>query len=226
MTTLIKNLEIAQLLKLSQSYRDQGYEVIIHPNVEYLPEFLKNYRPDMIARSGDEAVIVEVKSRSSLNFLSKQYLRSLAQVVEEHSEWRFELIIVNPDEDEYIPKAESSLEEEEIKSQLQIAKQMTMQHPESSILYIWALTEATLRLVTEKEGLSLQRFDVRYLVKQLLVEGVISRTEYQLLMDANSLRNMVGHGFKAPKITMDFVDSLIQTTEQLLEALHLDLEAS
>ncbi len=101
-----------------------------------------------------------------------------------------------------------------------VASQLLRQHPESAILYSWSLVEATLRLVAEKEGLSLRRFDPLYLVKQLAIEGVISQSEYQRLMDSLSLRNAVAHGFRTTPITQDSVDKLIKMTEQLLETLN------
>ncbi len=64
MATPTANLERERLLKLAEEYRDRGYEISIHPNSEDLPDFLRNYRPDMIARREDDAVVIEVKSRS------------------------------------------------------------------------------------------------------------------------------------------------------------------
>lgn len=225
MATPTANIERERLLKLAEDYRDKGYEILFHPNPDDLPNFLKNYRPDMIVRRGDEAVVIEVKSRSSLNSSSSQYLRNLAQVIDQHPGWRFELVMTNPEEATYSPKAEGSLQEDEIKSRLQVAKQLVTQDPESAILYSWSLVEATLRLVAEKEGLSLQRFDPLYLVKQLATEGVISRSEYQLLMNALSLRNAIAHGFKTTQLTQKSVYELIEITEQLLKNLHFGEEA-
>jgi uncharacterized protein YutE (UPF0331/DUF86 family) len=88
-------------------------------------------------------------------------------------------------------------------------------------LYAWSLVEATLRLVAEKEGLSLQRFDSLYLVKQLAIEGVISKSEYQVLMNALSLRNAIAHGFKTTQLTPKNVQELIETTEKLLKTLQM-----
>ena len=224
MATPTANLERERLLILAEAYRDKGYEVSFHPNLEDLPDFLKNYQPDMIVRRGDEAVVIEVTSRSSLNS-STQYLRNLAQVVDQHPGWRFELVMTNPEDAIYSSKAEESLQEPEIESRLQIARQLATQHIESAILYSWSLVEATLRLVVEKEGLSLQRFDSLYLVKQLATEGVISQSEYQLLMNARSLRNAISHGFKTTQLTESSVYELIEITEQLLEALHAGEEA-
>ena len=220
MATPTANIERERLLKLAEEYRDQGYEISIHPNPEDLPDFLRNYRPDMIARSEDETVVIEVKSRSSLNSSSAQYLPNLAQVIEQHAGWRFELVMTNPEDVTYSLKAESSLQANEIKSRLKIARQLLEQHPESAILYSWSLVEATLRLVAEKEGLSLRRFNPLYLVKQLAIEGIISQSEYQLLMDSLSLCNAVAHGFKTTQIKQDSVARLIKITEQLLKTLH------
>jgi uncharacterized protein YutE (UPF0331/DUF86 family) len=218
-------LEREQLLKLAEEYRGKGYDVSFHPNSEDLPDFLRNYRPGMIVRRGDEAVIVEVKSRSSLDSSSTE-LRHLAQLVEQHPGWRLELVMTNSeDATTYFPKAESSLQESEIESRLQVARQLTTQHLESAILYTWSLVEATLRLVAEHEGLSLQRSAPLYLVKQLVAEGIISRSEYQLLMDTLSLRNDIAHGFKTTQLTREYIDELINITEQLLKALHCNPRA-
>jgi uncharacterized protein YutE (UPF0331/DUF86 family) len=225
MATPTANLERERLLQLAEEYRDKGYEISFHPNPEDLPDFLRNYRPDMIVRREDEAVIIEVKSRRSLNSSSRQYLQNLAQSVEQHPGWRFELVMTNPEDAVYSPKAESSLQQPEIETRLQVARQLATQHPESAILYSWSLVEATLRLVAEHEGMSLQRLDPLYLVKQLVTEGVISRPEYQLLMDALSLRNAIAHGFKATQITQESVYQLIDVAEQLLKTLHIGAEA-
>jgi uncharacterized protein YutE (UPF0331/DUF86 family) len=218
------NPERERLLILAEEYRNKGYEVSFHPNLEDLPDFLKNYQPDMIVRRGDEAVVIEVTSRSSLNS-STQYLRNLAQVVEQHPGWRFELVMTNPEDAIYSSKAEESLQEHEIELRLPVARQLATEQIESAILYSWSLVEATLRLVIEKEGLSLQRFDSLYLVKQLATEGVISQSEYRLLMNALSLRNAVAHGFKTTHLTESSVYELIEITEQLLKALHAGEEA-
>jgi hypothetical protein len=226
MATSTTNLERERLLQLAEEYRNKGYEVSFHPNPEDLPDFLKDYRPDMVVRREDEAVIIEVKSRRSLlNSSSKQYLQNLAQSVEQQPGWRLELVMANPEDATYSPKAESSLQQPEVETRLQVARQLATQHPDSAILYSWSLVEATLRLVAEHEGLSLQRLDSLYLVKQLVTEGVISRLEYQLLMDALSLRNAIAHGFKVTQVTPEVVCELINVVEQLLKTLCTSAEA-
>ena len=97
---------------------------------------------------------------------------------------------------------------------------MAIDHPESALLYSWSLVEATLRLVAEHEGLTLERVDPPYLVKHLATEGVISRSQYQLLMNVFSLRNAIAHGFKTTQLKQESLHDLINTTEQLLESLN------
>lgn len=227
MATPTANIERERLLKLAEEYRERGYEVLFHPNLEDLPDFLKSYRPDMIVRLGKESVVIAVKSRSSLNSSSTQYLRNLAQAVAENPGWRFELVMTNPEDAVYFPKAEGSLQEHEIEARLQVAKKLVaQQHLESAMLYSWSLVEATLRIVSEKEELSLTRLQPLFLVKQLASEGVISQSEYQLLMNALSLRNAIAHGFKTTQLTQNSVCELIEIAEQLLKSLHTGEEAS
>ncbi|HIK18279.1 MAG TPA: hypothetical protein IGS53_23745 [Leptolyngbyaceae cyanobacterium M33_DOE_097] len=225
MATPTANLERERLLQLAEEYRTKGYEISFQPNSENLPDFLRNYRPDLIAQREGEAVIIEVKSRNSLNSASGQYLQNLAQSVEQHPGWRFELVMINPEDADYFLKAKSSLQQPEIETGLQVARQLAVQHPEVAILYSWSLVEAILRLVVEHEGLSLQRLDPLYLVKQLVTEGIISRPQYQLLMDALSLRNVIAHGFKVSQITQETVNGLIDGAEQLLRIIDPIAEA-
>lgn len=56
-------------------------------------------------------------------------------------------------------------------------------------------------------------------MKQLVSEGGISRTEYQLLMNALSLRNAIAHGFKTTQLTQESLYELIDLTEHLLDTL-------
>ncbi len=213
-----EQLERSRLLELVTEYRQKGYEVLLSPKPEELPDFLRSYHPDMIVSRGEEKVVIEVTSRPSI--ASAQYLQGLAQAVEEHPGWRVELVMTNPEDALYSAKVEGSLQEHEIKSQLQVATELTVHHPESAILYAWSLAEATLRLLANKEGLDLQRPEPLRLLKQLATEGVISKAEYQSLMNAFALRNAIAHGFKTTHLTPNVVLNLIEVTEQLLNSLN------
>jgi uncharacterized protein YutE (UPF0331/DUF86 family) len=219
MAARTEQLERERLLKLAEEYRQKGYEVILSPKPEDMPNFLKGYSPDMIVRRGEEAVVIEVKSRSSIT--TAQYLRDLAQVVGEHPGWRVELVMTNPEDVGYIANVEGSLQEHEIKSQLQVARELAERHPESAILYAWSLAEATLRLVANHEGINLQKLEAPLrLLKQLATEGIISKSEYETLMNASQSRSAIAHGFKTTLPTQISVLELLEITEQLLNSLN------
>ncbi len=220
MATPTQMTERGQLLKRAEEYRTQGYEVSLEPRSEDLPDFLKDYRPDMVVRRGDEAAVIEVRSRSSLKADSSQYLRNLTQAIAQHPGWRLELVMANPEGATDSTHAAESLPALAIAAQLPGVKQLATQHREAAILQAWSLVEATLRLVAEKEALSVKKFDTAYLIKQLATEGSISRAEYQVLMDLLSLRNAIAHGFKTTALTENVVDELVAIAEQILAALH------
>ncbi len=46
-----------------QAYRGKGYDVSIEPQGDQLPDFLQAFRPDLIARKGDEHIVVKVRVR-------------------------------------------------------------------------------------------------------------------------------------------------------------------
>jgi uncharacterized protein YutE (UPF0331/DUF86 family) len=215
-TTTIEKDQL--LLKLAKDYSDKGYEPSLHPSTETLPDFLKSYRPDMIVRRGEESIVILIQSRISLNSSSSR-LAELAQVIKNEPGWKFDLVMSNSEDAAYALKAEGSLQPNEIYAGLQMLDLLINHSLESAILYAWSLSEAVLRLVVEKEGLRSKRSDPPYLVKQLATEGMISRDEYQVLMNAMALRNAIAHGFKTSQLTPDVVFQLIEITKQLLETL-------
>lgn len=209
------------LLKLAEEYQRKGYQVAFEPGTEDLPSFLKRFRPNMIAVGSDESVVVEVKSRSSVE-PDAEYIRSLAQAVEEQSGWRFEFVIVSLEDRNADTKLaiaaqkQEDLGRQEIESGLQSVRQIVATHPESAMLYAWSLTEAALRLLAKKEEIGLRRFDSLYVLKELVYEGVISRSDYQVLTSMLSLRNAIAHGFKVAQLTSATICELVDVAEHLL----------
>jgi hypothetical protein len=84
---------------LAEEYRRQGYEVMEAPSPEYLPDFLAGYQPDVLIHKGQEALVVVVRSRSSLT--TDPQVRELARVVQAMPDWHFELVVVG--EEEQVP---------------------------------------------------------------------------------------------------------------------------
>lgn len=213
------DLEREKLLQLAEDYRHQGYDISFNPRPEDLPPFLKSYRPDLVVYREDEAVVVEVKSHAALTSPAETSLSQLAQVIQSQPGWRLELVVIDSQEDTLARNAANSLKKSEILAQFALVSDLASKHPESAFLYAWSLTEAACRLVTEHEGLSLKSTNPLYLIKQLITAGVISRADYQYLLEVLSSRNLVAHGFRAQPITEDSVHELVNITKKLLEIL-------
>src|SRR4051812_34207834 len=106
-------VERTEVERVAREYREKGYEVQIEPAVSELPDFIREYRPDIIARSGKECVVIEVKQRVS--DLDRNRLRTIAQRVESRPGWRF--IVVSPGDAEAWPTSDIAIfDERKIKS--------------------------------------------------------------------------------------------------------------
>jgi hypothetical protein len=57
----LQPLESQVIAKVADEYRRRGYDVAVKPSGADLPDFLGDFKPDLIARNGTESVVVEVK---------------------------------------------------------------------------------------------------------------------------------------------------------------------
>jgi hypothetical protein len=94
MTLNTSTREQQRLREIAREYRQRGYDVIIEPRADQLPGFLAPFRIDMLARSAEETVIVEVRTQESLSDTPE--LDAVAQALQDHASWRFELVVTNP----------------------------------------------------------------------------------------------------------------------------------
>jgi REase_AHJR-like len=51
-----------KLQEIAGEYEARGYEVVVEPGPEKLPEFLAGFHPDLVARGPNESVVIEVKN--------------------------------------------------------------------------------------------------------------------------------------------------------------------
>ena len=75
-----------------------------------------------------------------------------------------------------------------------------------------------MRLLSEEEGLVLERLNPLSILTQATSNGVISRDDYNLLTKAMKYRNALAHGFKTIDFNPTLVRELISTTKRLLQS--------
>jgi uncharacterized protein YutE (UPF0331/DUF86 family) len=202
---------------LAEEYRSRGYEVIEEPSPAQLPDFLSGYRPDLLVRKGDEAIVVEVKSRSSL--AKDAQIRELAQLLQTKPHWNFELVVVGESERMSAPAGARPFERDDILRRIEAAEKLLESgFSEAALLLAWSTSEATLRLLIEEEGIVLDHLNPPYILKQAVMHGVIARDEYNFLTNVIKYRNALVHGFKTLDFDPALVSELISRTKRLLQS--------
>ena len=211
-------LERQRARALAEEYRSKGYEVIEEPSPEQLPDFLSGYRPALIVRKGDEAIVVEVKSRSSL--AKDPRIRELARLLHTKPYWNFELVVVAEGERFDTPEGARPFERGDILQRVEGAESLLeSEFSEAALLLAWSATEATVRLLLQEEGVMLDRPMPLHIVKQAVMNGVISREDYKFLTNVMKYRNALVHGFKPIDFDADLVKELIGVTNRLLQSI-------
>jgi REase_AHJR-like len=217
MRPAMADLEALRLREVEEEYRAKGYDVVPSPQGDQLPEWLASYRPDLLARKGDDAVVVEVKSLASL--ASDAKLQHLAKAVRAQPGWRLDLIVVGQRGRELIADGAEEWNEGDVARGLaEVDALLAAGHTEAALLLAWSATEATLRLLAAGDEIELKRQDPPYLLKQLAFNAVIAREEYDLLWEAMRLRNAVAHGLKPARLDPAQVRTLAETAARLLRA--------
>jgi REase_AHJR-like len=202
---------------IAEEYRSRGYKVIEQPSPEQLPEFLVGYHPDVLVQRGDEAIIVEVKSRSSL--IKDPRIKELARLVQAEPHWNFELVVVGEEDPLSAPEGAAPFERDDILRGIEAAERLlASEFSEAALLQAWSTLEATVRLLSEKEGLVLERLNPLSILTQATSNGVISRDDYNFLTKVMKYRNALAHGFKTIDFDPVLVTELINITKRLLQS--------
>jgi hypothetical protein len=202
---------------IAEEYRGRGYEVIEEPSPAQLPEFLSGYRPDLLVRKGDEAIVVEVKSRSSL--ANNPQIRDLAELLQTKPHWNLELVVVGEGERMSAPKGARPFARDDILRGIEEVERLFKSgFSEAAFLLAWSGSEATVRLLIEEEGIVLDRLDPLYVMKQAVMNGVITRDDYNFLTNVIKYRNAFVHGFKTIDFDPSLVSELISMTKRLLHS--------
>lgn len=214
--SLTSAVEARTLEQVAQEYRRKGYEVVVQPGAAHLPRSFAKLTPDILARRGNEVVVVEVKSRENLR--QAPLASELAKAVQAQPGWRFELVIANPEHQIPMPGGAEAWQQKEVQKRLQEAQGLfDTGHEEAALVLTWSAAEAAMRLAILREGLPMDRPDAAYLMKQLAFEGVLSRHDYNVLWRAMELRNAVAHGHRPPELDPRAVRDVLAIASRLLE---------
>jgi hypothetical protein len=216
MTDALHEHELRVLQKVAADLSGDGYRVLIQPEASDLPDFLRPFRPDLVAFRGNGGMVIEVKSWPTSD-ASKQ-LGLIAEVVGQRSGWKFEILWVHPNGD--AETAEMRLASfDEIRARLPGIKTLYERGEQTAaLLVLWSLLEAAARrrLLEADESPRGQQAPTA-LIKDLVSFGFIDQTEYPRMQQIAAVRNSIAHGLVVDGIDRAMFDMLIEIVERLLE---------
>jgi hypothetical protein len=195
------DLEATARQSLASRYRAEGYEVVVDPRGPELPEALRQFSPDLLARRGDELVVAEVRRRRPGGGRWREVER-LAEVTRTLPGARFDLVVLDDAEDG--PEAASrDWSADEIQRALaDVEKLVEEKRTAPAILLLYAALEPEFRAIAARESVFVPGFGINRLISALTSEGVISRRDYRTLMDGLDARNAIAHGLR-PDTVLD-----------------------
>jgi len=218
MSTPNPTFERATVERVAQEYRNKGYQVVVQPDVTERPDFVREYQPDIIARSSTESVVIEVKNWVSA--ADRDRLQAIARKVESRQGWRF--VVVSPGDvgtGMHGPKLHD-LQEPQIVALLRQAGDLRVAgQSQAALLVAWSALEAAMRRAAEANMLELRRSDPWALMRELVSNGVMDRQRYRDISDVLRVRSAIAHGFATPEtVDLASVLDLVQTAARELLA--------
>jgi hypothetical protein len=200
--------------RVAREYREKGYKVSIQPDAADLPEFLRRVRPDIVAESDDDKVVVEVKTRAQLP--KSEELPEIARLVEGHPGWRFELVLARTRLAGRMT-LEDMPDTQELRRWLGDAERILESGAsEGALLLGWAVAEACLRRAAWTSDIGLDPGTSKSLLTRVFTYGLLDRDDFDVLSEAADVRNATAHGFTLPKITPTLVRRFLRTIHRIL----------
>ena len=216
MNTPSQPAERQRLDEIAQEYRAGGYQVTLEPDQTRLPEALADFRPDLLAVSPQENVVVEVTTRLGLVANGKARC-ALAAAVAALPGWRFELAVVGREEVPPEPLRDAEeLSPKEIRHRAGAVRLLVKENFEAAVLVAWSLAEAAMRVAARTCGIPAAGGSALLLTKELYAAGVIDRSDFDWLKETLQGRNLLAHGYAWSKTEGSRVGKLLDLTEQML----------
>jgi hypothetical protein len=208
-------LEEDRLAAVAMEYRRKGYDVHLEPAEDDLPAFLRGFDADVIARSPEDNVVVQVTSPPRFN---GEAARRLAEIVELNPGWRYEVVFVSPPVAPDVPVREELADDEKVTRMLENAETLSREgHLEAAGLIAYSALETILRRRAQSAAPQIERQSSARVLKELYSMGRIDPDTFEKLLPLMEFRNAVAHGFQ-PRNAAPSIPELIEEIRHLQSA--------
>lgn len=194
-----RDLERKKVAELARHYKALGYQVYADLSGFDTPSSVADIRPDVLARRGDETIIIEVKTRDSAK-RDKHLIERLARYAERIPGARFDLVITNPR-----PQSQTSIKLRTLREELstiygglltEIQAALGSYNFDLIVILCFRLLEAFLAGLAEENDVRVEfgGSNLRRLAETLANKKIISPAVEELARELQDLRNGMVHG--------------------------------
>ncbi len=200
-----------------QSYMRQGYSVQVHPRNESLPPFAKDFGVDLLARRGDEHVLVAVKKNRDAVARDPE-MKRYAELTENQPGWRFDLVIMEGQERNEFQGARELAAEDMLRLLTHADRLVELGFVNEAIITAWSALESSMRLKLRAEGeIAGYGTPPRQMLNELYSSGSLSEEEFRRVESLFRLRNEIVHGFKPTAVEPGIVPFVADLTRRLVD---------
>src|SRR5437667_4705523 len=102
-------MDIDQRLNhIADTYRAQGYKVVVRPGPGDLPDFAKDFKVEIVARRDDGGVLASAKKTQS-DLETDRNIPRYVEITENNPGWRFDLFVLES-ESQVVPEKKEAKE--------------------------------------------------------------------------------------------------------------------
>jgi uncharacterized protein YutE (UPF0331/DUF86 family) len=211
-TSAEHNKKISQL---AAEYQSHGYEIEYHASLPALPKSLEGFKPDLIARRGDETVVFEIKSHAEMS--ENRQFKELATYINSIPGWRLEVAVVKPKRSAQAEELEL-IDLKTINSYRGVSDQLISQkYYGLALIVLWTSVEAALRHLAKNSGIKLRNESTQYTLKKLFSYGLLSKKTFHSFEECLSYRNQLIHGYKSSESDVAQIEKMQQAVLGLIK---------
>lgn len=215
--------EQEKIKELAREYSAKGYEVILEPSSADLPDFLKSlsYHPDLIVKSPKENLVIEVKSSESIS--SAKSLVKFAELIKKQDGWDFVLVFTNPKQKNEELLGEVYVSPEHLHRSIgkveYLLSNNSFKFDDVALLYLWSIIEAVLRFGLSLSEIESKGKNVKSLLRDSIVFGIISKYDYETFFSLMAKRNSISHGFLEESVTRNELERALNLIKRIYNEL-------
>lgn len=203
------------LARIVQRYRDEGYDVVVQPKGEQVPPFVAGFSLDLIARRGNEGVVVQIKA-NRIDLSNDPYITRLAEVVNGQAGWRLDVVVLEPETMiEKVARDASEPSDDQLAQILKAAEDLVDRgYTPYAHVVAWGGLEAAMRRIRDVAELYGKPTPIE-LMGSLYGNGFLNREQFDRLKESYKIRSQVVHGLVPTQVDPALVRFVTATARSL-----------